>query len=731
MTTAGTKDVAVERAGAIEAAVDRIRGIERDAGIDHDSLGRIKAELLDLAARKDLFTLDTFPPPGPDAKRRSCLYRVSEDDDHRFALYVNSANTQETPAHNHTTWAVIAGIHGEEHNRFYRRLDGNEGVEQTGSSVVTEGNGVAFLAEELHSIHIDSERPILNFHMYGLGLEQLDRREYFSETDREWRVFPPHSDIREGRYGRVGSDWPVVSPQELKALLRGSEEIALLDVREQGTYFHEHLLFACCAPFSRLEVLIADLVPRHAAPVVLCDGGDGQLASRAAERLRTLGYSRVSILKGGIAGWRKAGLELFSGINVPSKAFGEYVEHRYGTPHISAADLTGKLERNENLVILDSRPLPEFTNMSLPGGIDCPGAELAWRMLEVAPDPDTLVVVNCAGRTRSIIGAQSLINAGVPNRVVALENGTMGWKLAGFEVRRGGTEHAPDPSTEAAARAQAAAAEVAQQHGVREIDAATLAEWKAETDTRTLYVLDVRTPAEYEAGHWPGSRSTPGGQLVQATDEYIATRNARVVLLDNAQVRANMTASWLRQMGWDDVFVLFPPLSALTEKGSHGLAALAQDSAQTLSAVELQAMLDEDSVRVLDIATSLQYRRGHIPGASWGMRTRLDRALTQLGPVDHVVLTAPQESIAHFVAEDVHLLSPSIRVSVLAGGTPAWVEAGLVLEEGDQNLTCETDDVWYKPYEHNQAVEEAMRDYLTWEIGLVAQIERDGDARFR
>jgi predicted metal-dependent enzyme (double-stranded beta helix superfamily) len=190
-------DCSAERKREIEAAVADVRAIEKKDGVTRASLEKIKARLLRLAARKDLFSAEDFPPPAPGAKRNSCLYRISEDSDHRFALYANaSAANYGTPAHNHTTWAVIVGVTGEELNRFYDRT-AEGGVREKGNFVVKQGTGVAFLPEDLHSIHI--EKPLLNFHMYGLALEQLHQREYYKPNERAWAVFPPHSDIREAR----------------------------------------------------------------------------------------------------------------------------------------------------------------------------------------------------------------------------------------------------------------------------------------------------------------------------------------------------------------------------------------------------------------------------------------------------------------------------------------------------------------------------------------------------
>jgi len=198
--TTETESRAALRAAAIATTVAKVREIERTHGVTRDTLLLIKRELLALAARRDLFPVDDFPPPAPGGPRMSCLYRLSEDEDHRFALYANAALGRYTNApHNHTTWAVIVGVHGEEPNRLYRRTaDG--GVEQTGAQVVKPGTGVTFMPDDLHSLDIEADTPMLNFHMYGLALEQLDKRQYYTASDHTWRHYPAHSDIREARY---------------------------------------------------------------------------------------------------------------------------------------------------------------------------------------------------------------------------------------------------------------------------------------------------------------------------------------------------------------------------------------------------------------------------------------------------------------------------------------------------------------------------------------------------
>ena len=345
-----------------------------------------------------------------------------------------------------------------------------------------------------------------------------------------------------------------VSPAAVKAMLGDGQELALVDVREELTFSQNHLLWARNVALSRLELRFATLVPRKTTRIVLVDDNDG-LVQRAADILSRAGYGDLSYLDGGVAGWEKAGLVTFSGVHVPSKAFGEFVEHDSGTPSISATELDALMHDGTKLVVLDSRPFDEYTRVSIPSGINVPGAELVLRVHDIAPSPDTTIVVNCAGRTRSIIGAQSLINAGVPNKVMALRNGTMGWHLAGLTCASGETGGTPGFTDEGLAWAKSHAEAVAKKFGVERTDAATVEKWRKD-DTRTTYVFDVRDPAEYLAGHYPGAISAPGGQLVQATDIYAGVLGARVVVSDDKEVRALMTASWLKQMGWQEVYVL-------------------------------------------------------------------------------------------------------------------------------------------------------------------------------
>ena len=532
------------------------------------------------------------------------------------------------------------------------------------------------------------------------------------------RVKPAH-DI-----GEIMLDNPKLHPlpaSAVKSMLGDGQELALIDVREELTFSQNHLLWARNVPLSRLELRFARLVPRKATRIVLIDDDDG-LAQRAGEILARAGYSDISYLDGGVAGWEQAGFITFSGVHVPSKAFGEFVEHDSGTPSVSAKELDAMMHDGTKLVVLDSRPFDEYTRVSIPTGINVPGAELVLRARDIASSPDTVICVNCAGRTRSIIGAQSLINAGIPNKVVALRNGTMGWHLAGLTCASGETGRTPQFSTQGLAWAKQAAEGVARKYDVKRTDRATVEQWRKD-ETRTTYVFDVRDPDEYQAGHYPDAISAPGGQLVQATDIYAGVLGARIVVSDDKEVRALMTASWLKQMGWQDVFVLAEAGGEKREPAAPLLGTPATDAA-----VDIGKIIEVDNVTIIDLSTSPHYRRGHIPGSWFAIRGRLDRALAKIPLRPMIVLTSEDGVLASLAVEEARAATDT-PVHWLKGGNAAWAATGTPLSTAEK-MADEPLDVWLKPYERPNDNEAAMNAYLSWEVDLLERIKKDGTTHF-
>jgi len=517
------------------------------------------------------------------------------------------------------------------------------------------------------------------------------------------------------------------SYQDIRQALLAHEELALIDVREEDPFAQEHPLFTANIPLSKLELEIFARVPRRDTRITVYDDGEG-LANQAAERLVALGYSDVALLEGGLAGWRAAGGELFRDVNVPSKAFGELVESVRHTPSLAAEQVQALLDDKADVVVLDARRFDEYQTMSIPGGISVPGAELVLRVAELAPSPATQVIVNCAGRTRSIIGTQSLVNAGIPNPVAALRNGTIGWTLAGQTLAHGQERRFADVSDNTRADAAQRARNVADRAGVLRLAREALAAWQADTQ-RTTYLFDVRTPEEYAHGHVPASRSVPGGQLVQETDHVASVRGARIVLVDDDGVRANMSASWLAQMGWE--VAVLDGLSAqhFSETGDWQPPQPALPAVTEIGVEQLDDWLQTPGTVLLDFTTSANYVKRHIPGAHWAIRAQLPQVLEQLPVAERYVLTCGSSLLARFAAVDLQALTQT-PVYVLDGGTARWIAAGKPLESGETHLAVARTDRYRRPYEGTDNPREAMQGYLDWEFGLIAQLERDGTHGF-
>jgi rhodanese-related sulfurtransferase len=533
--------------------------------------------------------------------------------------------------------------------------------------------------------------------------------------------------------------FPLLPFSAVRERLVAREETALLDVREEDPFAQEHPLWAANLPLSKIEIEAWRRIPRRDTLIVLYGAHDGtDLAPLAARTFAALGYTNVHLLEGGLEGWRAAGGELFRDVNVPSKSFGELVEHERHTPSLSAPEVKALVEGKANVVVLDARRFDEYQTMSIPSATSVPGAELVLRVRELAPDPATQVIVNCAGRTRSIIGTQSLVNAGIPNPVAALRNGTIGWKLAGQVLDHGAGRQAPAAVSDAhRAQAQVDARRVADKAGVRRIALDALQ--TLEAPGRTVYRFDVRTPEEYAAGHLPGFASAPGGQLVQETDHQVPVRGARIVLVDDDGVRASMSASWLAQMGWE-VYVpdTAPSASAFIEKAApsptYPPVAVAVGEIAPKALAEL---LKQSGTAVLDVTTSANYVKRHVPDAWYVIRAQLAGAIDAVIPASQrYVLTCGSSLLARYAAADLRALLDArgqrdVEVLVLAGGNAAWFAAGFDAETGETRLATARTDRYRRPYEGTDAPAQAMQAYLDWEYGLVAQLGRDGTHHFK
>jgi rhodanese-related sulfurtransferase len=511
----------------------------------------------------------------------------------------------------------------------------------------------------------------------------------------------------------------MLKPDALAALMASPVPHAVLDVRERGAYERGHVYRATSLPRRLLETRLPGLVTAASTPLAVVDG-DGTLAPLALETIRAMGYRDVRVLDGGLAAWRAAGRRVVQGLNVPSKVFGERALHDNGTPQIAPHELMRRIERRDDMVIVDSRTYEEYHRGCIPGSISVPGGELVLRIGELVERPETTIVVHCGGRTRSYIGAESLRRMRLPNPIVALENGTMGWELAGLTLERGATRVAPAPGNRSRVQAAAIAKRVAADDGIAFVgvdDARRLWERRGE---RNVYLVDVRTPDEYAAEHALGAISAPGGQAVQATDDYFAVRDASFVFMCDGLGRSVMTAAWFKRMGFPDVAVLSGGLPAWRDSGGaveRGLPAVVPFGLDSARAATRRVPPGNLAAAVIvDVGPSDVYARGHVPGAGWLCRSRLETRVAHAAPdpARPVVVVCPDGVMSTLAAATLQARGYK-DVAVLDGGTRAWVEAGRAIETGTARLWDETDDVVLKPYERGR---EAMEAYLRWEEAL-------------
>lgn len=502
----------------------------------------------------------------------------------------------------------------------------------------------------------------------------------------------------------------------MREILTSGEPYALVDVREHGEYNAAHIPGASSLPRRLIEFRMQRLVPCSDVRLVVCDD-DGRRAGLAARTLEQMGYSNVGVLDGGISRWASEGLPTEWGMNVPSKAFGERIEVEKDVRTIHALELAQRVESGESVLILDSRTPEEYHAFCIPGGRSLPGGELAYRVggLLQSEQPD-LVVVNCAGRTRSIIGARILQRMGVQN-VVSLKNGTAGWTLAGLQLEQGANRlDLPQPDAASRTEAEAFAARICAEDRVERLAVDAL-----QNLGECVYRVDVRTEQEYVAGHIPGFTWFPGGQAVQRADDVVAVRGAQVVFCCDGIVRAAVAGSWFRQMGYPRVAIVEGGTTAWRRRGLA--LATGREPSPAFGVAEAQSRvrgIDPSEIdtrsTVLFVGTSREFASGHVRGAQWVSRSWLELRIAGITPDRgaRIVVTDMDASSAALAASMLQELGYT-DVAYLAGGMRAWQVQGLPVERGLSGVMQPPDDVVLAGLDRSPA--EAI-EYLRWETAL-------------
>lgn len=520
-----------------------------------------------------------------------------------------------------------------------------------------------------------------------------------------------------------------ISADELYQLLLGESEVVILDPREEGLYSTSpHIFQSINIPYSKLEWRLNDLLPKRAIRIIVASNNE-QLDNKTIFRLKEIGYTNVHRLKEGLSSWEQQGFFLYTGFNTPSKAFGEYIEHEFETPSISPQDLNKWVQEGKDYVIFDSRTPEEHQRGTIPGSHSMPGAELVLRLPELVTNPNTLVVVNCAGRTRSIIGTQSLRNIGFKNKVVALRNGTMGWKLAGFDIECNSNKSTPALKDGLVEEKINLNRRLIEQYKIKTARWEDYNNWISEKDPLTTYLFDVRMPGEFQSFHPRGAIYAPGGQLVQATDTYVASKGSRIILYDNLLVRSAITGSWLKQMGYKQVYQLDPldsDISFDAKDSSIFPSSIILEEIPIVTASEL--FTHRDKFTVIDLSSSKKYKNSHIIGAYWCVRSSLLDILSQIDQMKSLVLTSDDPVLSNIAAQEIKNEFKN-KIFLLEGGNFSWFNGGLPTENGNSLALVNMNDHFIKPFEAQNQVE-SMQQYLKWETNLTEIISRDKTVKF-
>ncbi|RDC75313.1 rhodanese [Rhodovulum sp. 12E13] len=509
-----------------------------------------------------------------------------------------------------------------------------------------------------------------------------------------------------------------------KAAIHGGGEVAFLDLREAGPFSMGHPLFAVPCPFSVFELRVGALVPRQDVPILLLDGGDG-VAALAAERLAEMGYVDVSVIEGGAPGWEAAGYTLFKGVNVPCKLLGELVGETREPKRIGPDELAQWQAEGRDFAFYDCRPRSEFSKMTVPGTACLPNGEVAHR-LPAAARPGQPVLLTCAGRTRGLIGAVSLAEVAPEVDVYALENGTQGWALSGRELLRGNTPGAY-PELDEGQREETAqrARRFMADKGIPEIDASGVRDLLADP-ARTTFLLDVRSSEEARDDPLPAFTPALSVQLVQASDQWIGVRRARVVLADDLGLRAAIAARWLRALGCDArVLRIDEAARAIPPRAIPAPRPVLCEQIDARAALERSA---RGGVRWIDVRSSDAYRAGHVAGAAWALRT--DTEVLREG-AEAVILIGDGSGRAELIAGDLKRSGAGGDVACVQGGHAALVAAGAAVQATpDQPPELASPDVtWFAHGRHDGDLD-ASRTYLDWEVGLEHQLDAQERAEY-
>lgn len=515
-----------------------------------------------------------------------------------------------------------------------------------------------------------------------------------------------------------------VLSEDLEELLQSRKIFTLIDVRERNEYESGQILGATHVARSLLESRMPVLVPMKNTKIILYSNNN-ERSLFAAKTLEGYEYSNIFYLDGGLNSW-KAEHPVVEGTHVIGKVFGEIVgDVRKMMTKISPKELKSWMQNNDNYIVIEVRPSEEVTKTgSIPGAINIPGVELATKITDYVED-GRKIVTTCAGHTRGYISSATLNLMGV-EQVYDLECGTLGWQLAGFDLVKE-IPQGPQPSMKSKKASDAFAENLVKTQDISLIKAKGLQGLLNNQGDTPTYLLDVRSLEEYELiGHIPRSISIPGGQAIQNSDDIVAVHGANIVFICDNGTRSTITAYWYKEMGYPNVYVLEGGLNDWTlqgkklERGRSQISPLgfqeAIDGVVETDPFTLKIMLDKHpELIMIDVGDSRSFKSGHIPGAHWVPRGRLEQRISQFvsSKENLLVITCTDGLNSIFAAATLKELGYK-RVSILSGGKNAWKNNNFSMEDGIDGI--EPDDWFVNLSEYN--LEEAKK-YFAWEDSLI------------
>ena len=509
-----------------------------------------------------------------------------------------------------------------------------------------------------------------------------------------------------------------ITPETVRSWISDKEEVAFIDVREIGQHTNGHPFFSISIPYSLFEFNIKILVPNKQTRVILIDNNNG-ISDLVYNIAHQMGYSNISIIEGGVEEWVSAGYKLFDGINVPSKSFGELIEKYFHTPSITAKELAQKQKNNENYIVIDGRPFLEYNKMSIPKSICCPNAELFYRVSSHIKDMNTEIIINCAGRTRSIIGAQTLINFGIKNKVKALENGTQGWFLSELSLEHNKNKYLEVlPNDIETQQLQNKVLKLTNDLNIDLIDLKKAQELIIDKKKST-FIFDVTTSKTISTKPCT-IMNVPGGQLIQATDKYIGVWKATVILVDDGDlIRAGTTSFWLKKMGYEVYILKEGLLKAQTLKFTKEIDHKLID----LDFINLEDLVKIKKQILYDIRSSKDFCKMRIKNSIWLNRAHLYKE--KIKTVDPIIIITDNLEKASLIVKDLKQKDKGAIIKVYKWNQNEITSYPSVIDVTIETLSEQNNiDFNFHTHMRHNGNQEHAKQYLEWEINLVSKMDK-------